>query len=320
VIVAAPLLALFACVQASPELPTEERVAAIDALDESSTPPLYQYMYDSAFLPDVHRAEQRTRILVWLRHVELYDYQLTMLLGLHERAATLKQRIEAVQQKIIEQYEPQLVPAYDELFELLRAGAAVDDPRVEELAVGLAAQASAQARYEELLAIRLQSVRALLDEEQEFLRTLSPQQEALFPDAVFVLRRDLDLASNSGDFKALVGSLFSEGDPTLLLRGDFEATREPLDIGGLWSDQAKDEIKAPVLHEARRELLLYLLLQEPALPEAVQAALDASAATGGSASAPEPRGDPGPRNGGDAPPGAVHGQPEPAPPGAPRSL
>ena len=39
-----------------------------------------------------------------------------------------------------------------------------------------------------------------------------------------------------------------------------------------------DGLPAPVLHEARRELLVYLLLQETALPEAIDAALAARVA------------------------------------------
>jgi len=68
------------------------------------------------------------------------------------------------------------------------------------------------------------------------------------------------------------------GDPTLVLRGDRQPGRRPLDIGGLWTDEASEDIQAPILHEARRELLLYLLLQEDALSEAVAAAREAVAA------------------------------------------
>jgi len=280
-------LTLTACDLSASPFPTEERIEAIDEEDAATVPPLYQYLYDSAFLPEVQYAEQRTRILIWLRHVEFYEHQLEELKALHKRATTLRERVRSTQQEIIQRFEPELVPAYNVVYEHLRAGGAVDDPALEEAARALIETRVHKAREDELLAVRLQSVRALLDEEQEFLRSLSAQQEIRFPDVVFVLRRDLDMASNPGDFKSLVGSQFSVGDPTLLLRGDFDSERKILNIGGLWSDAVVEDLRAPVLHEARRELLLYLLLQEPALPEAVDAALHA-ARVGGGAAPPAP--------------------------------
>jgi hypothetical protein len=288
------------------DLPVQERTAELDSLDSESAPPLYQFMYDSAFLPEVQATEQRARILVWLRYVDLETYQLRMLLGLHERAGVLRERLEASQQRIVLRHEPSLAPIYDGIYELLASGAPLDDPRLGQLAERLREARVQALRDDELLAIRMQSVRALLDEEQELLRTLSPQQEARFPDMVFALRRQLDMASTAGDFRVLVGSLYSVGDPTLLLRGDFEATREHLDIGGLWADDAKAELSGPVLHQARRELLLYLLLQEPALPEAVRAAQRARGDDPDlAAPAPELRGAaPGAEDGVRPPPGA----------------
>jgi hypothetical protein len=267
------LLLATACQAVPAELPTEDRVRELEALDGETVPPLYQYMYDSAFLPEVQAAEQRARILVWLRYVSLNEQQLQQLLALHERATTLRTRLQTSQQRIVERYEPQLAPIYDEIFRLLSEGAELDDPRLTTLAQQLQETRTQKLRDDELLAIRMQSVRALLDEEQELLRTLRPEQESRFPELVFALRHQLDMAASSGDFRAMVGSLYSVGDPTLLLRGDFELSREHLDIGGLWVDDDKAELSGPVLHQARRELLLYLLLQEPALPDAVRAAL-----------------------------------------------
>lgn len=260
------------CDSAQTDLPTETRVRAVEDLDRETAPPLYQYLYDSAFLPEVHEREQATRILLWLRYIDLTADQLAILRGLHARAGVLRQRLEQSQRRIVDQYEPQLVPVYDSIFALLAEGAPLDDPRFEQVAAELMERRTNRLRDDELLAIRLQSVRALLDEEQALLRTLTPAQEARLPDLVFALRRQLDPAATAGDFRVLVGTLYSVGDPTLLLRGDFAASRTHLDIGGLWADD-DPELSGPVLHQARRELLLYLLLQEPALPVAIDAAL-----------------------------------------------
>lgn len=256
-------------------LPTRAEVEQLDEADRATPPPLYQLLYDSAFLPEVQYEEQKTRILIWLRYVGMQEHQLRHLLALHERAAVLRNRVQETQREIIEGFEPQLLPTYRALFQRLSEGVPLDDPQLERDAAALLETRLQEAREEELLAVRMQSVRALLDEEQEFLRQLTPEQEILFPDVLFVLRRDIDHAATPGDFRALVGTLFSAGEPTLLLRGDFSTDRQPLNLGGLWSDAARDELSAPVLHEARRELLLYLLLQEPALPDAVDGALQA---------------------------------------------
>lgn len=273
----ASLLLASGCQAEPSELPIEARVREIEVLDGQAAPPLYQFMYDSAFLPEVQLIEQQARILVWLRWVDLAEYQLQMLAKLHGRASTLRERLDESQQRICSRYEPELAPHYQQVFDLLAAGAPLDDPQLALIAEELSETRVHKLRDDELLAIRMQSVRALLDEEQELLRTLSPDQEARFPDMVFALRHQLDLAASAGDFRAMVGSLYSVGDPTLLLRGDYEATREHLDIAGLWADDAQAELSGPVLHQARRELLLYLLLQEPALPDAVHAAIQARA-------------------------------------------
>jgi hypothetical protein len=50
-------------------------------MDRAGEPPLYQLLYDYAFLPEVQAAEQRVRILLWLRHMEFSSFQLRLLLG-----------------------------------------------------------------------------------------------------------------------------------------------------------------------------------------------------------------------------------------------
>ena len=269
------LLLLPACRTRVEDLPTEAAVAAADA---APPPALYQALYDSALLPEVQIVEQRTRILVFLRYLDLDDAQLAVLGRLAERADLHRERIREAQGAIVARLEPTLLPAYTAVWDHLRAGGELDDPALGAIAAPLLDARIAGAREAEVLAVRLQAVQTLLDEEQEFLRTLTERQEILFPDVVFCLRQDLDMAATPGDFRALVGTLFSVGDPTLVLRGDRKPGRRPLDIAGLWTDEATQDLQAPVLHEARRELLLYLLLQEEALPEAVAAAREAVAA------------------------------------------
>ena len=124
-------------------------------------------------------------------------------------------------------------------------------------------------------------MQAVLEAERPWLATLSPKQEALLSDSVFLLRHRLDPMANPGDFQALVGTVFSAGDYGTLTRGSFTPEEDQLDLSRLWSEYSREEITGPVFANARRELILYMVLLEPALAEAVEAAL-------GEEAAPEP--------------------------------
>ena len=79
-------------------LPTEVTVAASNkGIDRAEQPPLYQLIYDYAFLPEVQRSEQRVRILLWLKMMNFSDYQLRALLDLHEKAARERRRCRQIQ-------------------------------------------------------------------------------------------------------------------------------------------------------------------------------------------------------------------------------
>ena len=108
-------------------------------------------------------------------------------------------------------------------------------------------------------------------------RVLSPTQ-ALLADAVFFLRNRLDPVGNPGDFRALVGSIYDPGQYAVLTRGSSDWARAPLNIGGLWSDEP--QLEGGALHEARREVLLYLILLEPGLAPAIKTARALSLADG----------------------------------------
>ena len=117
----------------------------------------------------------------------------------------------------------------------------------------------------------------------DFQRSLTQTQENMIADALFFLRSRLDPVGNPGDFQALVGSTYEPGQYAVLTRGTGEEAHKPLNIGGLWSDEPG--LTGRALHNARREVLLYLALLEPGLGEAIEAARDLRE---GSAATPEP--------------------------------
>jgi hypothetical protein len=135
---------------------------------------------------------------------------------------------------------------------------------------------------------------------------LTVEQEAHLSDALIFLRHRLDPYANPGDFNALVGTLFTPGDYATLTRGSFDVEQDQWDLAGLWVEAEDREPGRPWFADLRRELLIYLVLLEPALPEALEIAQGRV----GLAAKP-PMALPG------EPPPVQPQDPEPAPPGAP---
>jgi len=278
------LLALFSAASCATEpdpLPTQVRVSAADArVDRAGQPPLYQLLYDYAFLPEVQYREQRTRILLWIRHAELTAYQLAELDQLSKRVNAEHARLEEAQRSIVERYEPRIAAVYDTLWEGLQQGASLDDAALESAAGALLSERLQHAREEDLLAHRTQGVKTVIDLERDWLTSLNPRQESLLNDAIFFLRHRLDPYARPGDFQSLVGSIFIAGDWGTLTRGTWERDEDHLNLGGLWSESALEDLQGPVFNSVRRELVLYMILLEPALPEAIAAARAVPEATG----------------------------------------
>ena len=280
-----PLMAgtFIACSTNPEELPTAEKVAKLSDSDRASAPPLYQLLYDSAFNPGLQFLEQRTRILIWLRYMDFEDFQLQELKALQSRAKEVAERVRASETEIYARYETELEGTYQRVHELLVSGAPLDDVRFQSEATALLERNDHVKRDREIFSTRMQSISSLLEEQTHFLQGLTPRQEMLFADVLFTLRATLEPLHQPEAFRKLAGSTFTPGDPGLLLAGDYDEARQPMNLAGLWSDQASETISAPVLHEARLEMLLFLLLQEEAFAPALD---DALRSIGGSQSPP----------------------------------
>ncbi len=249
------------------ELPS---VAAVAELDRAAQPPLYQLLYDTPSLPASAPDLQRVRLLIWMRHMALSRDQLQRLEALRELAEQRRAAIASAEQEIHAGYTEE-AGIYARLWQELSAGAPLDAPQMTELIDALRELRAGGERERELLAVRLQGIRAVLDAERELLITFSPRQEALLTDALFLLRDQLDPVANPGDFQALVGSIYDPGQYAVLTRGTDDYSKAPLNIGALWADQPT--VETHELHLARREVLLFLVLLEPALESAIAAAL-----------------------------------------------
>lgn len=271
-------------------LPTAEAVAELDRVTQ---PPLYQLLYDAPALPTATPGQQRVRILIWLRHMRLTDDQLARLDALRVTAAERARRLTATERDIISSSRAEEDKVYATIWIALSSGAGVDAPEMGDATERLKQLRAGGQRERELLALRMEGLRSILDAESDFLRTLTPRQEALFADSLFFLRHRLDPIGTPSDFRVMVGSVYDPGQFDVLTRGTSEAARQRLNIGGLWSDDP--QVEGHTLHEARREVLLFLALQEPGLDEAIAAAralVRAQAPGPEGAAAPDPQGGP----------------------------
>jgi hypothetical protein len=262
----------FGCTPEPRPLPTAK---AIEELDRAQQPPLYQLLYDVPALPAFDPDVTRVRILIWLQHLNLSEGQLTRLDELRALADNRRTRIVDAEREAAERWSNEEQAIYNDIWTHLKSGRTVDDPALAQFTHDLKEMRSGGERERDLLKLRLQGIRAVLEAQQEFLQTLSPEQEALLADAVFFLRNRLDPVGNPGDFRALVGTIYDPGQYAVLTRGSSDWARAPLNIGGLWSDEPP--IEGGALHEAKREVLLYLVLLEPGLAPAVEAALNLKA-------------------------------------------
>lgn len=256
-------LLLGACTLPPEPPPSEAAVAA--AVDRAAEPPLYRKLYDYAFLPQVQDREQRVRLRIFLRHLDFDLYQIGLMEELHALVARERAAVTAREAEIVAAYEPQVGAVYDELWAAMEAGRS----EAELAAIGDKLDVIDR-REAELLELRAASVRAILDRESPLLATFTQKQDVLFADAVFALRHRLDPYANPGDFHELVGTVYVAGEFGTLTRPTYDPEEDHLNIGGLWSP-APEKLTGPYFQEARQEVILYMLLLEPALPEALAA-------------------------------------------------
>lgn len=294
------------CVTAPLPTPAEQAVEADMVRDQA--PPLYRKLYDYAFLPAVQHDEQKVRLRIWLHYMEFDTYQLGLLEELVTFSAGEFAAVEKRESEVAKAFEPEVQAVYREIW------AAMERDASESELSALADRLDVNKRREaELLDLRARSVRTVLAREEDFLRTLSPQQDTKFADAVFALRHRLDPYANPGDFNSLIGTVYVAGQFGRLTQPTFDPAEDHLNIGGLWSPNP-EQLSGPFFQDARRDVVLYMLLLEPALSEALVAAKAARArrgeAAGARSAAPIPAS-------GEPPPPVVGAPAEPVPGAAP---
>lgn len=255
-----------ACSIEPTEMPTE---ALIDQIESSPTPAGYQLIYDGSNTPTPDPNQQRVRILLWLQRMNFNVSQLNQLEELRQSVLERENSLRQLEQKYTKQVVESETPIYNQLWDSLRQGRTLDSPELEPLLEQLKIVREQNSRTT-LLEIRLETIKAIIEGQGGFLRSLSPEQEATIVDALFFLRHLLDPISNPRDFSLLIGNTYEPGQYAILMNGSSQLAQQSSNIGGLWSDEP--ELTGRVLHEAQREVILYLALLEPALEESIRAA------------------------------------------------
>ncbi|MED5370814.1 MAG: hypothetical protein VX899_07365 [Myxococcota bacterium] len=267
------LFLLLACATEPEPLPTAAAVAQAEAqMAQAAHPPVVQMLYDYSFLPEQQQAQQRVRIAIWLDWMSFDSTQLQMIAEARAVAVDQQARIDREMAAAVARSEPALTQAYADIESELRAGTPLTDPAMLAAAGPMAQERAHKELERELLALRLQGVQEVIAAEQPLLRSLTIEQEAHLSDALIFLRHRLDPYANPGDFNALVGTLFTPGDYATLTRGSFDPVADQWDLAGLWVEAEDREPGRPWFADLRRELILYLMLLEPALPEALEIA------------------------------------------------
>lgn len=267
-----PLLLLLAagplaCGDPPAPLPTAAALAEVP----DAPPALIQDLYAAPVAPEAAAHQQRVRLLIWLRRMNLDRGQLDRLSALRRLAVDQMARL--AQAEAAAAPGPEEEAAWQALWDQLARGAQPEDPAFVAAAAQVAVARAGGERERRLLTLRLEGVRLILEAEHSFLETLTPAQEARVLEASFALRRRLDAWGTPGDASALLGPTWQPGEVGTLLRGTTQGLGDPLDIGALWSDAPDaSPARAQALPEARREALIFLILLEPGLDEALAAA------------------------------------------------
>jgi hypothetical protein len=261
-------LSLFlSCTSSIEEFPTKKQIVDSEGHEDAiETPPLYQLLYDSH--PQPTQEQQRVRVFLWLQTLQLTAPQIRRLEILRQDVVSRQKNIEELERQILQELIAQEQPIYNQFWEALQNGQNIEDLTEEITQLQKIRDQNQQHTQKDLLSLRLQSIREILEKTSAFLRTMTPQQEQKIVEALFFLRHKLDPIGNPQDFSALVGNTYEPGQYAVLTRGTGQLAQQSLHLGGLWSDD--NETAGQKLHEARREVILYFTLLEPATSEALR--------------------------------------------------
>ena len=256
-------LLFFSCSTEPTTLPTQKQIIQEEGFTEPS--PLYQLLYDSQPMPQPTATQQRLRIYIWLKKLNLNEDQLRQLQELRSDIQNRKNELIQKESKYSESLIEMETPIYNELWDAVQQGKELKN---QEEAITKLRVVRNQDPSVDIQKLRIDSIRAIFEAQNAFLQTLTPEQEFTIMEALFFLRHHIDPIGTPSDFYTLIGKTYEPGQYAVLTRGGSMKAQETLNIGGLWTD--KEELGGKAFHEAKRELILYLTLLEPGVDDAIQ--------------------------------------------------
>jgi hypothetical protein len=251
-------------------------------LPEAGPPPaknpsgekLYQLLYAGENGDVAREMGQRARMIVWFRVMELSDDQLR---GLRRAAEATRahivedaQAVEALGARERELYGP----VYRDVVEAYRKAGA--EPTEEELA-------ALAKRLEDAIAVvqadgdprqlQLIRVRAMLNDVQPWIDSLSQAQKEKLGDSRFLLAHRASPYLAPAAYADLVGMEWDGGDFRTIDDTVRSADEKQMDLGGLWSTEAMRSAPGRYLTTRQLRAMVLMAAMEPGLVEAVEVAL-----------------------------------------------
>lgn len=264
------MLNFIGCSTTPTEFPTKAQIEdAEELIENQSLSPAYQVLYSYSGLPKPSPEGQRVRALIWVQRMNLTQNQLTLLESVWRMAQARHQQLLDLEESKAGQINVEETPVYEAIWDQLRDGETLDSPSVLTQIEALQ-NIREQNPRDDVITQRIEGIQSIIEAQQSFLKTLTPEQEQVIVDALFFLRHKLDPVANPEDFSILVGSVYNPGQFAVLIKGTSEVAQQSMNIGGLWTDEPV--LTGRELHEARRETILYLALLEPTLGEAIAVA------------------------------------------------
>jgi hypothetical protein len=233
---------------------------------------VYQILYAGEFGSQAYPAGQQLRILAWLHAVAFSPEQLEQLILLSKQVKEEEAAMKIYTTNIGAAEEKELAPIYREIAALYVGGNEVTD---EELAPYAKRLEEARARAvggQDPRMIHYQQVGKTLRQVQEWVATLSPEQEKKIEDCRFFLQRRLGPFTNPGDYGTWLGSAWGSSSFAILKTQTRPENEGQMDIGGLWSADAP-EAGGNQTQGLKAAILLLFAVQEEGFVEAVEVRL-----------------------------------------------
>ena len=190
-------MVLMGCRNDPTPMPTEQLIE--DVVDEI---PEYQSIYHTPSLSYPDTNQQRVRILLWLQRMNCNVSQLQKLEALRQIVADKQTQLAIVEQNRAQQIQESYTPIYNQLWDLIRQGEDLDSETVQRSITELQKLQEQEAQSPSLDP-RMEMIKSIIESEETFLRSLSPEQESTIVDALFFLRHNWILLGIQKTFRCL---------------------------------------------------------------------------------------------------------------------